>query len=152
MPKTAATPAIKKRRERRHECGQFIRYPGRGSKYQVRLWLPLKAGGSINAGLYSEWMASRVLAAVIAEMKNHSASALGIWRALCAVLDRFRSEGYPVPAHVWPKYVHRRPDGTFFAKVKKADRMILLDGPYSTPEDAHLAMFARLARLARLAV
>lgn len=145
-PPAPAPPPRKKLRERRHECGHFIRKV-KGEKCQVRWWL---AGyGSINCGLYDEWTAGEVRRKLSAETARHPPTPLGLWRALVRVLTALRAAhwaGLP-DADPLPRYVKALAEGAgFCAKVKKGGRVLECPGPYKDAEAAHLAMCAVLAR------
>lgn len=141
-----ATNTPKKRRERRHACGRYVRFPGKGHKVQLRWWCHRAghAGGSVNCGLYDELTAERVRAEIASRTARHAPTALGIWRAVVEAIDHLRARGYPVPAEVLPKWVHRRRSGGYCARVTKGGRVIELPGPFKTPEAAHNAMLDKL--------
>ena len=133
-------------RQRREPFGnhlKYTRYPGKGRKEQVRLWS--STHGSINCGLYERELAAVVRRKLIPETARHPATPVGVWHALCAVLEPLRRQGADVP-DVLPKYVERRPGGGFLAFVRKGGREIECPGPFDTPEAAYEAMAARLER------
>jgi hypothetical protein len=136
-------PKRKQTRFRTHICGTYIRYVIRG-RFQVRWYTPI--AGSVNCGLCDEWTARRVREAIAAETGRYDGTALGIWKAAVAALDRLRAQGFPVPKEIWPKWVNKDKDGSFFARITKHGKRILLR-PFDTPEAAHLAMLAKLKRL-----
>ncbi len=120
---------------------KYTRYAGKGQLDQIRIWLT--GYGSVNCGLYDRELLPIVRRKLITAAAGYPPTPLGIWQALRVVLDEFRAEGVPVP-NVLPKYVET--DGVIFtASVRKAGRLIECPGPYSTPEEAHEAMMAKLA-------
>jgi hypothetical protein len=140
-------PIPKKKRFRTHTCGHFIRKV-KGSRYQVRWWL--SDGGSINCGLYSsEWTASRVKREILHRVRGEHMNPLGLWRVAYAVIEEFRNANFPgLPTPLLPKFVHRRTNGEYHARVKVRGDVIVLPGPYATPEEAHHAMLDELQRRA----
>jgi len=131
----------RKLRERRHECGMYLRKV-KGDLYQVRPWVP--GDGSVNCGLYDEATAGRVKRALILELRGHPATALGVWRALRAVLARMARTGADVP-DVLPKWVERDGDGGFVGWVRKGGREVSA-GPFDSPVRAHEAIREAIAR------
>jgi hypothetical protein len=130
-------------RERRYECGWYRRKV-KGEKYQVRWWV--EGCGSVNCGLYDEADAGRVYDELIHEVSRHPLTALGVWQALRVVLaklkKRYPSRDWP---NVLPMYV-RAAGEKFAAKVKKSGRVLECAGPFDSPEGAHLAIIALLAK------
>jgi hypothetical protein len=141
---TSTAPVAKPARERRSARDghlKYSRWPGRGFKQQLRVWL---AGhGSINCGLYDPELLPIVRKRLLTECAKFASTPLGIWQALMLILDDFRERGIDVP-DVLPRYVERGPSG-FFGFVRKGGRII--ETPtFDTPEAAHLAMEKRLAQ------
>jgi hypothetical protein len=145
MSNVAEAPPPPKQRQRHHACGLYIRWPNKGRKYQVRWWLGEHA--TINLGLYpTEWLAEKVRSAILKKVRAEHLTPLGMWGLARDVLEDMRGRGFTGLPDLLPKWVRRRPDGALFAKVKKGGRIIVLDGPFDTPEAAHLAMAGVLAR------
>ncbi|WP_439627508.1 hypothetical protein [Gemmata sp.] len=137
-------PARVRLRQRRHECGHYIRYPGKGTKYQVRWWLG--GHGSVNCGLYdSEATAELVRRELIRETAGRPATPLGIWQALQCVLARLGTRAGDVSPAL-PTWVAERKDGGYGAKVKKGGRVLECPGPFADPAAAHVAMLELLDR------
>jgi hypothetical protein len=81
---------------------------------------------------------------VVKWLDKSNLNPLGLWRAVVAVVEEFRRDGYPDLPDLLPKYVMTRHGGGYRAKMKTRGRVIILE-PFDTPEAAHLAMVERLA-------
>lgn len=174
MCASVSLPALRayRPRQRVHPCRLYIRRV-RGFKYQLRWSLPNNQ--SVNCGLYTdEATAELVRRAVASESAHHPQSPLGLWDALQVVLARLKKTkpGIDLP-EVLPKYVRactsplgpvkdkcpnwrwqtywvlQRLDG-YRAEVRLCGKVIRLDGPYSDPRQAHVAMLGVLNQPAML--
>lgn len=137
----APLPALRVRlRERRHACGAYIRKV-KGEKYQLRWWLEVTEGGSINCGLYnSEWEAERVrgmLEQEVLKVAGRGKTALSLWAAMKPLI----AKGV-IPQRVLPKYVRRCEEG--FVGVVKREGEVRVTELFTAPEDAHRAMMEML--------
>lgn len=105
--------------------------------FQLRIRVGPLTNDSVNFGIYpSEYEAARV--------RRHAYRMLAAGMYVWAVLRALKEQG-DVPADVWPRWVYRREDGRFGAKLNHGRFAgVHLPGPYETPEDAHDAMRRRL--------
>ena len=144
LPLPPAPPIRVRLRERRHACRvSYLRYPGKGTRIQVRWWIG--GYGSINCGLYdSEQSAELVRGELVKETARHPTTPLGLWKALLCVLDRIgnRIGEFTTPLPMW---VRPLAQGGFIARVTKCGKEFICEGPFVTPDEAHLAMAVRLA-------
>jgi hypothetical protein len=143
IPAAPSAPHIRRRRAPSGDHVRYSRYPGKGRKEQLRWWL--KAHGSVNLGLYDREMLTTVRRKLLPLTSKYPLTPLGLWQALQVVLKELRAQGVVVP-EVWPKYVERV-DGGFMAHVTQRGERIECPGPYPTPEEAHAAILAELARV-----
>lgn len=130
-------------RERRHACrSSYLRYPGKGTRIQVRWWLG--GHGSVNCGLYDcERTAELVRRELVKETARHPATPLGLWEALRSVLARLGDRAGEMTPPL-PMFVKRAKNGGYEASVKRGGKLVMCPGPYDTPEAAHLAIVAVL--------
>lgn len=124
-------------RVRRHACDyQYVRKVG-GRKYQARLWVGGRLDGhSVNLGLYdTDAEAYRAVRRVLSRLRAPGTpSPLDIWAAMKPLIE----EGV-LPAHLLPKYAHRRPDGLFGGRVRKGGALVTV-GPFADPAEATAAI------------
>lgn len=124
-------------RVRRHACDyQYVRKVG-GRKYQARLWVGGRLDGhSVNLGLYdTDAEAYRAVRRVLSRLcAPGTPSPLDIWAAMKPLIE----EGV-LPAHLLPKYAHRRPDGLFGGRVRKGGELVAV-GPFADPAEATAAI------------
>lgn len=145
-PPLPSPPPRVRLRERRHACSEFIRKV-KGDKYQLRWWIEVEHGGSVNCGLYaSEWEAERVrtqLEEEVRKVPGRGKTALSLWLAMKPLIARG-----VIPAGVLPKYV-RAVGGVFMGCVRlggKGGRVVEHPERFATPESAHLAMMEMLRK------
>lgn len=133
MAAVAAPPSKKTRCRREPWLGRGVRRcEASPNLFQLRIHVgPLKSDG-INFGLYASDAEARRVRKLVVRMWRPPTS---IWSVLKAL-----KESGDVPQGVLPRWVYRRPDGMYGAKVSHGPRRTRLDGPFESEEEAHDAM------------
>lgn len=132
---TARNPAAKPRHPR--PTGFKFTRRVKGVRFQARLYLG-PAAGHVNLGLYrSPEAAAAAARAVGARLRG--LCPLDVWEAVQPLI----AAGV-VRDTVLPKYVFRRPDGRYGARLRHGARRAEL-GPFDDPADACRAMLDHLA-------